>query len=180
MPILRGAGLASGVDAPVVWPVMRWPSPWAISNASCLSLRFILRPRDMMEFAFAIRGWLRQFEGATCQRAGCVPVDAMSGQEVTSGATRNAVGTPHWHFQVARPAMSILLRLNSAESRHDVRNSHGEDVGAAAGEGRPGKANSAVAASGRLAAEPLQRQEGCEEEGFIPESFGLSFQVAVV
>src|SRR5208283_5226922 len=45
-PILRGAGLASGVDAPVVWSVMRWPSPWAISNASCLSLRFILRPRD--------------------------------------------------------------------------------------------------------------------------------------
>ena len=55
--------------------------------------------------------------------------------------------------------MPILLRLNSEPSRH-VRNSHGEDVGAAAGEGRPGKANSAVAASRRLAAEPLQRQEG--------------------
>ena len=33
--------------------------------------------------------------------------------------------------------MSILLRLNSEESRH-VRNSHGEDVGAAAGEGPAG------------------------------------------
>ena len=31
-----------------------------------------------------------------------------------------------------------------------------------------------------LTAEPLQRQEGCEDEGFIPERFGLSFQVAVV
>ena len=31
-----------------------------------------------------------------------------------------------------------------------------------------------------LTAEPLQRQEGCEEEGFIPERFGLSIKVAVV
>ncbi len=45
-----------------------------------------------------------------------------------------------------------------------------EDIGAAAE--RDGQE--------RLTAEPLQRQEGCEEEGFIPESFGLSFQVAVV
>ena len=72
-------------------------------------------------------------------------------------------------LQVARPAMSILLRLNSEESRH-VRNSHVEDVGAAAeGDGQE-----------RLTAEPLQRQEGCEDEGFIPERFGLSFKVAVV
>jgi len=35
-------------------------------------------------------------------------------------------------LQVARAAMSVLLRLNSEESRH-VRNSHVEDVGAAAG-----------------------------------------------
>jgi len=32
-------------------------------------------------------------EGATRRRGGYVPVDAMSGQEVTPGATRNAVGT---------------------------------------------------------------------------------------
>jgi len=70
---------------------------------------------------------------------------------------------------VTKPAMTILLRLNSEESRH-VRNSHGEDVGAAAE--RDGQE--------RLTAEPLQRQEGCEDEGFIPERFGLSFQVAVV
>src|SRR5271157_1900852 len=42
-----------------------------------------------------------------------------------------------------------------------------------------------TAAAGRarqegLTAEPLQRQEGCEVEGFIPERFGLSFEVAVV
>jgi len=102
-----------------------------------------------MEFAFSIRGWLRQFEGATCRRAGYVPVDAMSGREVTPGATRNAVGA--LALQVAKPAMSILLRLNSEESRH-VRNSHG-GMSARPGEGRPGKANAnsgAVAASRRM------------------------------
>jgi hypothetical protein len=73
-------------------------------------------------------GWV--IEGAACRRGGYVPVDAMSGQEVTPGATRNAVGilAP----QVARPAMSILLQLNGEESRHVRNNSHGEDVGAAA------------------------------------------------
>lgn len=73
-------------------------------------------------------------------------------------------------LQVARPAISIRLRLNSEESRH-VRNSHVEDIGAAAEEGDGQE---------RLTAEPLQRQEGCEDERFIPERFGLSFQVAVV
>ena len=71
--------------------------------------------------------------------------------------------------------MSILLRLNSEQSRH-VRNSHGEDVGAAAGEGRPGEGRPQEG----LTAKPLQRQEGCKDEGFIPERFGLSFHVAVV
>jgi hypothetical protein len=66
--------------------------------------------------------------------------------------------------------MSILLKLNGEESRHVRNNSHGEGVGATAE--RVGQE--------RLAAEPLQRQEGCEAEGFIPERFGLSFQVAVV
>ena len=113
-----------------------------------------------------VAGWV--IEGATCRRGGYVPVDTMSGREVTPGATRtrNAVGV--LALQVARPAMSILLRLNSEESRH-VRNSRVEDVGRC-GEGLQGK----------LTAEPLQRQEGCEDEGFIPERFGLSFKVAVV
>ena len=67
--------------------------------------------------------------------------------------------------------MSILLRLNSEESRH-VQNSHGVRMSA-----RPQRV---VGQEEGLTAEPLQRQEGCEDEGFIPERFGLSFKVAVV
>jgi len=92
----------------------------------------------------------------------------MNGRKVRPGAPRNAVGV--LALQVARPAMSILLRLNSEEFRH-VRNSHVEDVGAAA-ERRDGQES--------LTAEPLQRREGCEVEEFIPERFGFSLEVAVV
>jgi len=106
-------------------------------------------------------------EGATRRRVGYVPIHgSMSGQEFTPGAARNTVCV--LALQVAGPVMSMLLRLMNEVDRC-LRNNHVEDVDRRAGRAR----------QGRLTAEPLQRQEGCEVEGFIPERFGLSFEVAV-
>ncbi len=63
--------------------------------------------------------------------------------------------------------MSMLPMMNEVD--RCLRHHHVEDLGAAAG--RDGQE--------RLTAQPLQRQEGCDVEGFIPERFGLSFKVAV-
>jgi hypothetical protein len=73
-------------------------------------------------------------------------------------------------LQVARPVMSMLLRLMNEVDRC-LRNYHVEDVNRRGGQGPRQEG---------LTAKPLQRQEGCEDEGLIPERFGLSFKVAVV
>jgi hypothetical protein len=66
--------------------------------------------------------------------------------------------------------MSMLLRLMNEVDRY-LRNYHVEDVNRRGGQGPRQEG---------LTAEPLQRQKGGEDEGFIPEGFGLSVQVAVV
>src|SRR5208337_640058 len=71
--------------------------------------------------------------------------------------------------QVARPAMSVLRKANQPNIPPRCQTTTSR-MSVSAGKTR----------QGRLTAEPLQRQEGCEEEGFIPERFGMSFRVAVV
>jgi len=80
--------------------------------------------------------------------------------------------------------MPVLLKANQPDIRPRCETTTSRMSASAAverdGQGRLTAWRGKRDGQKRLTAEPLQRQEGCEDEGFIPERFALSFEVAVV